>query len=577
MKVLRWLPPVLVIVLVSVPVFSQKEDDAVREKQRQRMVLSDMIIADSRELRLPENRALVLARIGLSIWDLDQKRAQNLFQDAVNELIAAQMAAETEKRQGRQNHLLNGDNVRSQVLYSIANRDADFALKSFYRTRPADVERALASLSAKDQKIRTAGNDAYLAQNELNLEQNLSRQAADQNPEKAIALLQAALKKGVTAEALTLLKKLHEKNPAAATETGAEIIAQLLKKSFVIGTQPDYASIQAAVSFLSDHLRQRPTTDRSFRFAASEMRSLADRMVSVFTDRPGLAGSGYLQQFIPIAEKIRPDAAEKLREIATMFSQNGFRPVQQEENYRRLFSSDIPVEQVIAEAPKYTPDLRRQLYQAAANRIVAEGGDVARANQVLTDHFSDEALVMAREGLNSQLAHYLMNQGRYPEAEALIDEFPDPTRFYSLISLADAAFSRSQTENKTLSLRVLEKARAVLSPRPENSNEMQQMLRLIAAYVRMEPTEAFNLLDGLMPQFNEIMEAAVVVNGFQGGHNVRNGEMLVNSGSSAGIHLDGSLFNGLAQKDFDRTNTFIGTFSRREVRIQLRQQMLETY
>lgn len=576
MKMLRWLPPFLVIVLVSFPVFSQKEDDAVREKQRQRMALSDMIIADSRELRLAENRALVLARTGSSIWDLDQKRAQNLFQDAVNELIAAQMAAETEKRQGRQNHLLNGYNVRSQVLYSIANRDADFALKSFYRTRPADVERALASLSAKDQKIRTAGNDAYLAQNELNLEQNLSRQAADQNPEKAIALLQAALKKGVTAEALTLLKKLHEKNPAAATETGDEVIAQLLKKSFVLGTQPDYGSIQAAISFLSDHLRQRPATDRSFRFAASDMRSLADRMVAVFTDRSGLAASGYLQQFIPIAEKIRPDAVEKLRQITAMVSQNGFRPVQQEENYRRLFSSDIPVEQVIAEAPKYAPELRRQLYQTAANRVVASG-DLARARQMLIDHFSDEALSIALEGLNSQHANYLMNQGRFPEAEALIDEFLEPTRFYSLISLADAAFSRSQAENKTFSLRVLEKARAALSPRPENSNEMQQMLRLISAYVRIEPTEAFNLLDGLMQQFNELMEAAVVVNGFQAGHNVRNGEMLLNSGSPAGIHLDSSLFRGLAQKDFDRTNALIGTFSRREVRLQVRQQMLETY
>lgn len=566
----------LTILSVCLPVFAQKEDEAAKEKMRQRILLSEAIIADSRELRLPENRAIVFAKTGSRLWASDQKRAQDLFEDSINELLAAQAEAEMERRQGRQNELLTGQTTRPQVMQTIAAHNADFALRSLYRTRPTAVERAMVNQTVKDSKIRgTPGSDTYLVQNELNLEQSLLRLAADQNPEKAIALLQAALKKGVTGEALNLLRKLHEKDPAAAAELGSEVTAQLMRKNFMIGTQPDYSAMQASFSFLNEHLRQRPATDKGFRFTAADMKSLADKLIAFLLERGNQYGYPYAQQMVQVAEKMRPDAVEKLKELGVNSRRQGFSSIQQDPNLSRLMKQETPIEQVLAEAPKLPADTRRQVYHSAANRLVA-AGDLARARQVINDNFSDEALTNAEESLNWYYSHQLINQGKFTEAEALIDEFPEGNRLSALISLANAMFSRDAAENKTRALGVLEKARAGLPPRPENNNEMQHTMQLIAAYTRIEPAEAFRMLEGMVPQINELAEASVVISGFQGNNNIRRGELVISNGVSLGAHVDLSIIRVLAQKDFDRTMGLIGTFARREMRVSLKQQLLET-
>ena len=126
MKTMRWLW-VLVVLLCCAGIFAQKEDDAAKEKQRRQLLLIESITADSRELRLAENRAIVFAKIGSKLWDLDQERARDMFQDAVNELIGAQAAAEAARKTGYQNELLTGQSTRPQVLQTIAARDAEFA------------------------------------------------------------------------------------------------------------------------------------------------------------------------------------------------------------------------------------------------------------------------------------------------------------------------------------------------------------------------------------------------------------------------------------------------------------------
>lgn len=122
---------------------------------------------------------------------------------------------------------------------------------------------------------------------------------------------------------------------------------------------------------------------------------------------------------------------------------------------------------------------------------------------------------------------------------------------------------------------LIEKARGQLPAKPETSNEMSQTMQIIGAYSRIEPAEAFRMFDGLVQQINELTEAAVIVNGFQGGYSIRQGEMLVSQGNSMGIYFDFSIFRNLAQIDFDRTLSMIGAFSRREMRVNLKQQLLE--
>ena len=573
----RRLLPVLMVLLCFTGIFAQKDEDAAKEKQRRQMILIESITSDAREFRLAENRVIVLAKIGGMLWTLDQNRARGLFQDAVNELLGAQAAAEAARKPGQQNELLIGQSTRPQILQTIAARDAEFALASLYKTRPAAIDRAISNSRAKDSKIRNyPGTDLQYAQNELQLEQTLIRMAADQNPEKAIALLKAALKTGVSGETLNLLKKLFEKDPVAANELASDVVGQLARKSFMVSNQPDYQSIQIASSILSEHVRERPATEKALRFDASQMSSLAEKLISFYIDRGSQYGYGLGPQIVQIAEKLAPSSVEKLKQVEKNmpYGRHGFQMRNQDPELAKLLNHETPVEQMLAEAVKLPVESRTQVYQSAANKL-AGAGDVSGARNVLSEYFSGDSLENAESSVNWTYSQHLINAGRFAEAESLIDDFPDSNRLSALISLANSVFNQDETKNKSYAVALLEKARGQLPARPETSSEMSQTMQIISAYSRIEPSEAFRMFDGLIQPVNEIAEAAVIVNGFQGGYGVRQGEMLISQGHSMGIYFDTSIFRNLAQIDFDRTLSIIGGISRREMRVNLKQQLLE--
>ena len=541
------------------------------------MVLIESLLADTRELRLPENRGIMLAKVGARLWDIDQKRAADLFQEAVNELAGAQAAAEANRKSvQQQSELLTGQSTRPQILQTVAARDADFALQSLYKTRPAAIERALSNRTSKEAKIRNyPANDQYLAQNEINLEHSFIRMAADQNPARAIALIKAALKNGVSNETLPLLKKLFEKDPNAANELTADLVSQMSRKTFIVANQPDYQTIQIAISLLSEFIREKPATEKSIHFDDSQMRTLAEKVVSSYLERGTQYGYGYGPSLVQIAEKLVPGAVDRIKQADKTMSRNGngISRIYQDERVIKLVGSETPVEQMLSEAGKLPVELRGQVYQSAANKLVA-AGNISGARAVLDNNFSDDALENALNSLNYSYAYQLMNEGRFTESESLIDTFPDAQRNGALINLANYAYGRDAVKNKSYASALLEKARAQLPPRPENNNDMSQAMQIIAAYANIEPSEGFRMFDAIVPQINEVTEASLVVNAFQGGYNVRQGEMLISQGGSMGIYFDYSIFRNFAQNDFDRTMSMIGSFSRREMRVNIKEQLL---
>jgi hypothetical protein len=569
---------VLMMILFSAGIFAQNEEDEAakaKETLRRKSILIESLISDTRELKLGENRAIMFAKIGGFLWDIDQKRARGLYQNAVGELVAAQSAAEAARKPGQQSELLTGQSTRPHVLQAIAVRDAEFALQSFYKTRPSLIERAITNVGVSDSKIRNhAGASRGYAQGELQLEQMLIRMAADQNPEKTVELLKSALKNGVTGETLGLLKKLFEKDPAAAAGLASDIAGQLLRMPLIVSDQPDYNLLHLITVVLSEHVQEQPAGQKSFRFDASQMGSLAEKLIAFHIEKSGQFNYGSGPQIIKIAEKFAPSSVEKLKQMEKAAPHIGWGRHIQNPELSRLLNSETPVEQMLAGAGKLPVNSRMQVYQSAANRL-GSAGDISRARNVLSEYLSDEALENAEASLNYSYIQHLKNSGRFTEAEAIIDELPDANRGSELISLAMTAYGRDEVKNKSYAASLIDKARTQLPSKPETSNEMSQLIQIISSYSRMEPSEAFRMFEGLVQPINEIAEAAIIVNGFQGGHSVRQGEMVVSQGSPIGIYFDSNIFRHLAQIDFDETLSIIGGISRREMRLSMKQQMLE--
>src|SRR4028119_1202527 len=78
---------------------AQVADDKTKESEKQQLALIEQIAKDAETLRLAENRALVSAKLAEGLWRYDAKRAREFFQTSVNELIGAQIQAESNKKQ----------------------------------------------------------------------------------------------------------------------------------------------------------------------------------------------------------------------------------------------------------------------------------------------------------------------------------------------------------------------------------------------------------------------------------------------------------------------------------------------
>jgi len=553
--------------------FAQNSDDEAKIKQHRQAVLIKQILSDIPNLKLGENRALAYAKVGNLVWRTDEKRARLLFQNAVSELINAQILAEADKKHiGYQNDLLTGQNNRPQILNTIASRDAELALEYLYKTRPEKLLKALAVSPVKNSKISNSENYSYLVQNETNLEQSFIRLAADQNPQRAVKLLTESLKKGVSSETLNLLKKLHEKDAESADGFASEIVGKLLQSNFNGENQPNYQNLNVAINFLTEFIRERIPTEKFIKFDHSQMKSLADKLISFYLQQGDRYGySAY--SILPIAEKFSPANVEQLKQKQRNSPRHGFHSDYDPE-ISKLLNGEATAEQILGEAKKFPKNSRRQIYQTAASKF-AQQGDVHRAKEILADTFSDEALEDANRQLDWQYSYSLVSQGKFAEAERMIDEFPENSRLGALVNLANAIYQQDAA-NKSYAMAVLGKARASFAEKPEDATEMAELMQIISAYSAIESVEAFRLFESLIPQINELSEAAVIIHGFQRGSNVKNGEFLLTNGNPAGFYLsDSSVLAKLAKSDCSRLTILIDGFSRRESRIALKLQLAE--
>lgn len=571
MRTLRVIGLVFVL-LLPVAVFTQNADDVAKEKQRRREMVIDQIVTDLPNLILGENRAIVSARLGNLLWQTDEKRARAMFQAAVSELTDAQTQAESRQTPNAgQNELAIGSNTRPQILQVIASRDAEWALELLASTRPSAISKAMATAPPKGDKISNSNNFLYLAQNEKAMEQSFIRMAADQNPERALKLIKDALAKDISNETLNLLKKLHQKEPESAKSIGSRIADKLIGGGFILAGQPDNQKLSIAINFINDAIAERGAGDKSFHFELTQMRSLADKVIAFYLTQPN---SGYLNySIITIAEKLSPGSVEPLKKLSTALSGRGgfgFNP-----EVQKLMNGSATAEQLLIEAGKFTGFERSHIYRQAVSKLAQEG-NIARAMAVIQENYSDDAYDEAMRNLNGQHAHRLMNEGKFAEAERILDEMPEQGRLSALLNLATTAYNRDQVENKTYAMAVMQKARLLLSESPENNTEMSNLNQYVNTLANIDPPEAFRVFDRMIPKLNELAEAAAILYPFQGNGNVRRGEFVLSHGYSFGhFGADFSVIGVLARKDFDQASRVVDQISRREMRIGVRLQLAD--
>jgi hypothetical protein len=104
---------------------------------------------------------------------------------------------------------------------------------------------------------------------------------------------------------------------------------------------------------------------------------------------------------------------------------------------------------------------------------------------------------------------------------------------------------------------------------------MSMLMQVLSGYSNIQPAEAMRIFEGLVPKINELTDAAAIVSGFQLNSNVREGEFILTQGDPfSNYGVNSSMFGSMARFDLDRTMRLIDSFSRPEMKISLRLQLV---
>jgi hypothetical protein len=524
------------------------------------------------ELRLPQTRIKTQMQVAGMLWDTDEKRALKYVTDATTgfkELMSAfDVTGKAYKDYSRVYYLIM--NLRHEIIQILIYRQPEMAL-SFIRSNPPLPD--------------PYGNQRDIASNEAALEMEIANQLIAKDPKRTFEIARENLKTRYSSALTNTIINLRQKNPEMAAELATEVANKLLRDKtknsqtagLMIGliqmTGPaagnqggDSDGVTRRPPLLSDQLRrdlyQRAVND------ALAFKTPFPNMNFPERDYAWSLLSG-LQQLGTDVDTIANGSAAAVSKKIQEFSgtNNNWQPLQEFQN--ALNDTNMPVEQVIQILSKAPKEQRDQLFVQLSNRVL-NNGDPARAKQIINDYIStpfhrQQALL----NIETQEMYRSMAKGKIEDALRNIANMANPQeRAQALVQMANQigpGYKRSAV------IMFLDQARALLpeSLQAQDQTQMQALCEIAKAYSRYDSKRAFEIVDPLVDQFNELSAAARTLEGFGGEYyeqeelNMQNGNVIANVATQLTATL-----GTLALTNFDRAKATADRMTLPEVRLR---------
>ncbi|HEV7859338.1 MAG TPA: hypothetical protein VGO91_12020 [Pyrinomonadaceae bacterium] len=557
------------------PVQESKEEQqkAQQELERKALALLDTTLESAQTLKLVENHALVQTIAADLLWTRDEKRARNLFRDAMMAVAEALNNASAKATRYDASYWMIVQ-LRQQTLQTIARRDPQFALELLHATRAVSPENAPFNSRGQDQ--------------ELALEQSIASQVALNDPKRALQMAQESLARGISYALLGILQRLQQKDAEAATRLAVDIIKKLQTENPARNREAGYvgqALLRMVVeppqgrAVLASSPAQAPEKSKALKLDDQAMHDLADVVVTMALSATA-ADLGYtmnLQPLFPELEKRVPERMDQLRRKIAEINKAMEPEAKEWMRTERLMRAGTP-EEMLEAASTATPETRNGLYTMAAMKF-AEAGNHERARQILNDNVSgperDQLLVQ----IDRQLMAQAVEQGKVEEAKQLASRMRSKeARATELAYLAMTVFAKGDRKN---ALQLMSEAQNLVNRQPDNQEQLNALIQITLAYTLIEPPRAFDIIEPVIDQANEMLAAAALLDKFGAGRMpggpgegfFKKGEMLMHPGF---LSIDqiaaqyGKGLTALARADFDHTKSLADRFQRNEARIMAR-------
>lgn len=549
----------------------QKAIEMKKELERKTFALLDEIIGGAASLKLPENRALVLSSAADLLWTRDEKRARALFKDALNELssTAIRFNPEMSKEQRRAYQMYAQQ--RQEILQMVARRDVDLALEMLRASRLPVVPVAAAA----------AGKNVQLPNEDARLEQSLAIQVIANDPKRAFQMAEDSLAKGISFDQLSLLTHLNDKDTELAGRFAADLISKLRAESSTTNQE----ALWVAVMLLRMGIPREDDGNGTiisfgtlgggrtqFKLDERQIRDLLEMVTTIaLGTTPNSSLFTLLPQLMPEIEKRLPERAPPLRQRIA----EAVRSLDPQERtiveYQELTQRGT-IEDMLAAAAKAPDKARNLLYEQAAWKAMNKG-DAERARQIINDNIKDSSIRdRILEGFERMSLWDAIRKEKMNEVRQKLARLKSKEERASI--LTQLAYSAAIKKDRKLALELLNEALPLVNLKPKSDAELYTVLQIGRTYALVEPSKAFEMIESLVDQANELLSAASVLNGFFLPSGVfKKGEMVLPPGYSEismRFRQLGKELAALALLNFERTKAAADKFQRHEARIMAR-------
>lgn len=517
----------------------QTADAAMRSKA---IDLLETVADQVSTLQSAENRARLGSNLAASLWKHNEPRARNLLVSVQNDLNTGLQKVDEDERTNTQTHIVFLK-LRMDTVERIAKHDA---------------ETALAFLKATEPDYALIKSDE-IAEMNRRLEMQLANQIAAENPDLALKLGRKSLARGFSDDLLSLLRLLQRKDKDKALSLYKEAVAKLVSTGLKQYSPAFYFAQSLARSYkppLIDEEAYRELInlfiDTAFKHGCHK--TVEEGNPSYFCHELG--------SLLPQMEKVDEVRAAELKEWAPEPSESHYDPGA----YAEIedVARNGTVDEMLALADKH-PHLQYQIHWRAI-LMAEESGDIERARKIATTHINDpyqrnEVL----DRLDRAQSWLSMSAGNLAEAHAAISKIP--TVYGRAIFLMHLANQIGAKDRKS-ALKLLGQASEMIDTMKPGREQTEAEMGLAMMYCLEKDQRCFDRIQPLLPKLNELVAAAVKLDGYDS-HNVRDGEWNMSSQGSVGALLTALSQNAnyFAWCDFDRAVSMAGQFERPEIRL----------
>jgi len=557
---------------------SPAEQKKVRaERQKKTLALVDEITKELESLKLPENRIRISIELARALWPRDATRARLLFKEAVasfSEIAAAIDNGDPDYQ--HQTHL--PQQLRQEMVQIAATHDPRLAIDFLRATRTASTSQP-----------RNSG----LTNVEAQLEMRLAVQIAAKDPNEGLAVARESLKQALDYEALSFLYNLQtQQKPVAerflediltairsygSGNSTATPVAMTLLRTWIDNNRAikDPAAPRTTSSLALGNLNEQTARELSNLIISALLSDSPERTSVVFGRRsidgpsswyPGMS-YGMIQQLKPILpdiERLAPDQMPALRsrivEVEKSYeAQNG-----PWAKYQELAQNGTP-EALMEAAKTAPPEMADSLINQASWKAINQGDD-ERARQLIEEIRNPQQRAEMKKQLTRHAFSRAREENKVAVARALLPQLPTEEQAILLTQLAASSAAQG---DKPAAFQLLGEAQSLLADRAISYGQLQAQVQIARGYQELDAGKSTAITEKVIDQCNELVAAALVLNGFDIQGYFRAGEFIITGGNPLNMMAQecGRVLGGYANKDLDRARSAAERFSRAEMRL----------